>query len=107
MLGLVPRAPVENVASRPRHGRGNCPPAHERTIGMTITFVNRFTVNGAHEDFERAFNETAEFIRRQPGRLRYTLSRDVRDANQYINVAYWDNAESLKTVLAHPDFAGH
>ena len=74
---------------------------------MTVTFVNRFTVNGAPEAFESAFNETAEFIRRQPGLLRYTLSRDVRDTNQYINVAYWDNAESLKTVLAHPDFASH
>jgi heme-degrading monooxygenase HmoA len=74
---------------------------------MTITFVNRFTVNGASEDFERAFNETADFIRRQPGLLRYTLSRDVRDSSQYINVAHWDTAESLKVVLAHPDFASH
>lgn len=74
---------------------------------MTITFVNRFTVNGASEDFERAFNDTAAFIRRQPGLLRYTLSRDVKDSSNYVNVALWDNAESLKVVLADPDFAGH
>jgi heme-degrading monooxygenase HmoA len=74
---------------------------------MTITFVNRFTVNGAPEDFERAFTETADFIRRQPGLLRYTLSRDVKDSSQYVNVALWDSADSLKVVLAHPDFASH
>jgi quinol monooxygenase YgiN len=74
---------------------------------MTITFVNRFTLNGAPEDFERTFTETAEFIRKQPGLLRYTLSRDVGEPNNYVNIALWEDAQSLRAVVAHPEFAAH
>lgn len=63
---------------------------------MTITFINRFTLNGATEEFERAFTETAEFIRKQPGLLRYTLSRDVGKANSYVNIALRESAQSLR-----------
>jgi len=74
---------------------------------MTVTFVNRFHLNGAPEDFERAFSETADFVSRQPGLLRFTLSQDVQNSGNYVNVALWVDAQSLRAVVAHPEFRGH
>jgi quinol monooxygenase YgiN len=76
-------------------------------VGMAITFINRFTVNGKPEDFEIAFTETAEFIRKQPGLVRYTLSRDLEDETRYVNVALWESAQALRDAVAHPDFKQH
>jgi monooxygenase len=72
-----------------------------------ITFVNRFTVHGAPEEFERAFAQTAEVLRGQPGLVQYTLLRHVDRSDSYINIAQWRDAASLRRAVQHPEFAAH
>jgi deoxynogalonate / 12-deoxyaklanonic acid monooxygenase len=72
-----------------------------------ITFVNRFTLTGDPEEFEKAFDETAAFLREQPGLIQYTLSRQLDDPASYINIALWESADALRAALAHPDFGNH
>jgi quinol monooxygenase YgiN len=72
-----------------------------------ITFVNRFTLTGDPEAFEKAFDETAAFLRAQPGLIRYTLSRQLDDPASYVNIALWESADALRAALGHPDFGNH
>ncbi|MEV6238733.1 antibiotic biosynthesis monooxygenase family protein [Lentzea sp. NPDC051838] len=72
-----------------------------------ITFVNRFTLTGDPEEFEKAFDETAGFLREQPGLIKYTLSRQLDDPASYINIALWETADALRAALAHPEFPNH
>lgn len=72
-----------------------------------ITFVNRFTLTGEAEEFEKAFDETAEFLRAQPGLIKYTLSRQLDEPTSYVNIALWESADALRAALAHPDFGNH
>jgi len=72
-----------------------------------ITFVNRFQLTGAAEEFEKAFDETAEFLRAQPGLIRYTLSHQLDEPSSYVNIALWESADALRAALSHPDFGNH
>ncbi|ANZ35093.1 hypothetical protein BBK82_02435 [Lentzea guizhouensis] len=72
-----------------------------------ITFVNRFKLTGEPEEFEKAFDETAEFLRAQPGLIKYTLSRQLDEPTSYINIALWESADALRAALSHPDFGNH
>ncbi|HEX7301682.1 antibiotic biosynthesis monooxygenase family protein [Lentzea sp.] len=72
-----------------------------------ITFLNRFTLTGDAEEFEKAFDETAAFLREQPGLIQYTLSRQLDDPASYINIALWESADALRAALGHPDFGNH
>ena len=74
---------------------------------MTITFVNRFTVQGTPQDFERAFRGTAEFLRRQPGLVGWTLSQQVDAPGSYVNVAVWESEQAFRAAVSHPDFRQH
>ena len=72
-----------------------------------ITFVNQFTLTGAPEAFEKAFSDTAEFFRKQPGLLTYTLHQHVDDPNKYVNISRWTDARALRTAVQDPDFPAH
>ncbi|MEU9336270.1 antibiotic biosynthesis monooxygenase family protein [Streptomyces sp. NPDC048290] len=74
-----------------------------------VTFVNRFTVHSAPEEFERVFAEISEFMIQQPGFLQYTLSRSIDEEkrDQYINIALWTDVESWQRAVAHPGFQDH
>lgn len=73
----------------------------------TVTFVNRFTLKGEPSEFERAFAEIADFMEAQSGILGYTLSQDVENPKEYVNIALWKDAQSLRAAAAHPDFRSH
>ncbi|MCE7081094.1 antibiotic biosynthesis monooxygenase [Streptomyces sp. ST2-7A] len=73
----------------------------------TITFVNRFTVHGSPEEFERAFADTSAFMVRQPGFLEHTLVRRLGREDQYINIASWTDEESFRAALRQDGFAPH
>ncbi|RCV47305.1 antibiotic biosynthesis monooxygenase family protein [Marinitenerispora sediminis] len=73
----------------------------------TVVFVNRFTLHTSPEEFERAFDTTAQFLRRQPGFLQSTLSRHADKPDSYLNIARWRDARSFHAALTHPDFAAH
>jgi quinol monooxygenase YgiN len=72
-----------------------------------IVFVNGFTLHCSHEEFERAFAETATFLEKQPGLIGYTLSRSIDRPDHYVNIAYWRDAESLRAAAAQPAFQAH
>ncbi|MFI2346159.1 antibiotic biosynthesis monooxygenase family protein [Streptomyces sp. NPDC019443] len=72
-----------------------------------VTFVNRFTVAGEPDDFEKVFARIAEFMTAQPGILGYTLSRHVDDPKRYVNIARWENVQALRAAVAEPDFQEH
>lgn len=74
---------------------------------MAVTLINRFTLSGAPEDFEEAFERTAEFVCGRPGFVRHTLSRDLVRDTDYVNVAVWESAEALRAAVAHPGFREH
>ncbi|GGV71620.1 MULTISPECIES: antibiotic biosynthesis monooxygenase family protein [Streptomyces] len=73
----------------------------------SVTFVNRFTVSGDPDAFEKAFARVAEFMTVQPGILGYTLSRDVDDPQRYVNIARWENAPALRAAVTRPGFREH
>lgn len=72
-----------------------------------ITFVNQFTLTGSPEEFEKSFNDTAEFFRTQPGLLTYTLHKHLEEPDKYVNIARWTDAQALRTAVRHPDFPAH
>ncbi|MER5294953.1 antibiotic biosynthesis monooxygenase family protein [Streptomyces pharetrae] len=72
-----------------------------------ITFINRFTVTGPTEQFEQAFDETSGFFTAQPGFIRHRLMRHTDDPRVYANLAEWQDEESFRKALRHPEFAAH
>ncbi|MBV9010720.1 MAG: antibiotic biosynthesis monooxygenase [Pseudonocardiales bacterium] len=72
-----------------------------------VVFVNQFSVHGNAEDFERAFQASSEFMRRQPGFLRHSLVRSTLLPERYVNVAEWEDAASFRRATEHPDFESH
>lgn len=72
-----------------------------------IIFINRFTVTGPTEEFERAFDETSVFFTAQPGFIRHRLMRHTDDPNAYANVAEWEDEQSFRRALQQPGFAAH
>ena len=72
-----------------------------------LVFVNRFSVHGAPADFERAFEESSEFMRRQPGFLWHRLVRSAEASGQYLNIAEWEDESSFRQAVEHPEFAVH
>ncbi|MES9523799.1 antibiotic biosynthesis monooxygenase family protein [Streptomyces capoamus] len=72
-----------------------------------VTFVNTFTVHAEPEVFEREFARTSEFMARQPGFVRHTLSRHTERPGQYVNVAEWQDVASFRAAVSHADFQPH
>jgi long-chain acyl-CoA synthetase len=69
--------------------------------------VNKFTVAGSPEEFERTWKESSEFMRHQPGFIRARLVRSVTDGQVYINIAEWADAESHQRVVGSSNFQAH
>ncbi|MEV7138287.1 antibiotic biosynthesis monooxygenase family protein [Streptomyces tauricus] len=72
-----------------------------------VTFVNTFTVHAEPEVFEKEFARTSEFMARQPGFVRHTLSRHAERPGQYVNVAEWRDVASFRAAVSHADFQPH
>lgn len=76
-------------------------------MSATVTFVNRFTVQGDPQEFERAFGRVGAFMEVQPGIIGYTLSRDISDPQRYVNIALWESADALQSAVEKPEFKAH
>lgn len=74
-----------------------------------VTLVNRFALRTSPEEFEKAFETTAEFLTRQSGFLGYTLLRHTEAGAepQYVNIAWWQDLACLRRAVEHPDFPAH
>jgi quinol monooxygenase YgiN len=72
-----------------------------------LVLINKFVVTTTGEEFEKVFVETAEFMRRQPGFLRYRLIRSEQDSSVYINIAEWTDKAALMAVADRPEMSDH
>lgn len=72
-----------------------------------VTFVNKFTVHAAPEEFERVFAETSAFMAEQDGFITHTLMRHVEEPGSYVNVAQWRDADSFRWAVGVPRFRPH
>jgi deoxynogalonate / 12-deoxyaklanonic acid monooxygenase len=72
-----------------------------------VTFINRFTVHAAPEEFERTFAETSAFMATQDGYLGNTLLRHETDERSYVNIAIWRDADHFRQALEQPGFTPH
>jgi long-chain acyl-CoA synthetase len=72
-----------------------------------VILINRFTLSASPEEFEQAFDESAAFMRSQPGFIRHTLVKSLRNPESYVNIAEWQDAESHIRVVRSPGFAAH
>lgn len=72
-----------------------------------IILINRFTLHGSPEEFERVFKESAELLQRQPGFIHYRLVRSLFNPNIYTNIAQWEDRESHDRVIRSPEFGDH
>jgi long-chain acyl-CoA synthetase len=72
-----------------------------------VILINRFTVNASEEEFLAVFEESAVFMRAQPGFIRHTLVKSLRNQNSYVNIAQWQEAQDHIRVVTSPDFGAH
>lgn len=72
-----------------------------------VILINRFTVHASEEEFLRAFEQSAVFMRAQPGFIRHTLVKSLRDPNHYVNIAQWEQAQDHIRVVTSPEFGAH
>jgi long-chain acyl-CoA synthetase len=72
-----------------------------------VILINRFTLSASQEEFEEAFEESAVFMRAQPGFIRHTLVKSLRDPDSYVNIAQWQEAADHIRVVHSPEFQAH
>ncbi|MBD0745896.1 hypothetical protein BG418_30135 [Streptomyces sp. CBMA152] len=72
-----------------------------------IILVNVFEVRGSVSDFEHAFAAVSECLRAQPGFHHHRLLRSQDAESTYINVAEWEDEQSLNDALARPEVIEH
>lgn len=59
--------------------------------------------DGRGEDFERAWHEIAEEVRKAPGNLRQALSRDPDDPDSFVVTSDWDDREAFGRFERSPE----
>ncbi|WEH40465.1 antibiotic biosynthesis monooxygenase family protein [Streptomyces sp. AM 2-1-1] len=72
-------------------------------MNSVIVLVNVFEVRGSEAEFERAFTDLSASVRARPGFLHHRLLRPRDGSPTYINVAEWENEQSLRDALSHPE----
>lgn len=68
-----------------------------------IVLVNVFHVHGSPAEFEREFANVSECMSAQPGFLHHRLLRAQDADTSYVNVAEWQDEQSLRDALARPE----
>jgi long-chain acyl-CoA synthetase len=72
-----------------------------------VTLINKFTVASDRDNFERVWEASSEFMRTQPGFLRFRLVRALHDECVYFNIAEWETAEAHQKSLHSEAFRSH
>lgn len=72
-----------------------------------VILINSFTLTASPQAFEEAFEQSAVFMRAQPGFIRHTLVKSLRDPQTYVNIAQWQNAGDHIRVVHSPEFKEH
>ncbi|MEU7146157.1 antibiotic biosynthesis monooxygenase family protein [Nocardia sp. NPDC046473] len=69
-----------------------------------VTMVNKLTVTGKIADFERVADGLTEYMREQPGYIRYSLLRSVRRDNVFVEIAEWKDADAHRRAIQSEGF---
>ncbi|WP_406631996.1 antibiotic biosynthesis monooxygenase family protein [Amycolatopsis sp. WGS_07] len=70
-----------------------------------IVLVNKMTVTGSPETYEKLYERAGRYMEEQPGLIRYQLSRSQKESDVYFNVAEWESAEAFEQAARGERFA--
>lgn len=80
----------------------------ERQITLdaaAVVLVNVFTLDKADEqNFLRAWQDDAVFMKRQPGFVSTQLHRAIGESPTYLNYAVWESTAGFRAAFTHPEF---
>ena len=67
--------------------------------------VNVFTLDRADEQtFLQAWQDDADFMKRQPGFISTQLHRAIGESPTYLNYAVWESTAAFQAAFTHPEF---
>ncbi|MGK3940222.1 AMP-binding protein [Streptomyces caeruleatus] len=105
----VPRSPTGKVLRQELRARlATAPetPSHPKESTVMHHFVNRFTVSGDTEEFERLLGKITDYMAEQPGFRTYHLYRSVQDPQVYVETAEWTDGAAHQQAVAGDGFRG-
>jgi heme-degrading monooxygenase HmoA len=80
----------------------------ERQIAIeagSVVLVNVFTLDKADEQiFLQAWQDDAQFMKRQPGFISTQLHRAIGESPTYLNCAVWESTADFRNAFMHPEF---
>jgi heme-degrading monooxygenase HmoA len=70
-----------------------------------VVLVNLFTLDAADEKtFLQAWQDDAQFMKRQPGFISKQLHRAIGESPTYLNYAVWESTAAFRAAFTHPEF---
>jgi len=73
-----------------------------------VVLVNVFTLDKADEQaFLKAWQDDADFMKRQPGFISTQLHRAIGESPTYLNYAVWESTAAFRAAFTHPEFLAH
>jgi heme-degrading monooxygenase HmoA len=70
-----------------------------------VVLVNVFTLDKADEQtFLQAWQDDADFMKRQPGFISTQLHRAIGESPTYLNYAVWESTADFRAAFMHPKF---
>ena len=80
----------------------------ERQIAIdarSVVLVNVFTLDKADEQTVlQAWQDDAQFMKRQPGFISAQLHRAIGESPTYFNYAVWESTADFRSAFMHPEF---
>ncbi|MCK1395756.1 antibiotic biosynthesis monooxygenase family protein [Bradyrhizobium sp. 1] len=80
----------------------------EHQLGLDaapVVLVNVFTLDNADEQtFLQAWQDDADFMKRQSGFISTQLHRAIGESPTYLNYAVWESTADFRTAFTHPEF---
>ncbi|SEG93572.1 Acyl-CoA synthetase (AMP-forming)/AMP-acid ligase II [Actinacidiphila yanglinensis] len=105
----IPRSPTGKILRQELRARpvaAEQPTPRQEMRSAMHYFVNRFTVTGDAEEFERLLGKITDYMAGQPGFRSYKLYRSVQDRNVYVETAEWDDAAAHQKAVSGDGFRG-
>ncbi|WP_296651651.1 antibiotic biosynthesis monooxygenase [Paraburkholderia sp.] len=70
-----------------------------------VVLINVFTLDKADvQALLDAWQDDAEFMKRQPGFISTQLHRAIGDSATFLNYAVWESTEHFRAAFTHPEF---
>ena len=70
-----------------------------------VVLINIITLDHADEvAFLKAWQDDAEFMKKQQGFISTQLHRAIGESSVYLNYAIWESTADFKAAFSHPEF---